>query len=121
MRIQSAISIIALASALVAGPAFAQSMTLGGNAVAEADVAAVQARCDALKLESEASLVEQSEKSAESGEVAEGEAVPAEGEAADGNAGSEAPAVNGMDQATSTIDLETVTLEDCEGGGWLAK
>lgn len=116
MRIQSAISVIALVFGLIAGPAFAQSLTIGGEVVADADVAAVQARCDELKLASEGSISESTEQTTD--EVTDEDGAVVE---EDEGASSDEPEVNGMDQALATIDLETITLADCEAGGWITQ
>lgn len=110
MTIKSALSVIALAAGLVAGPAIAQSATLptmiGGITVPEAEAGAVKARCDELKLAAGESLVEESDSDTDD-DASEADDVAGKPDA---------------DGATAvTVDLELVTLEDCEADGWLTE
>jgi len=115
MTIKSTLSVVALLSGIAfSGAAFAQEMTIAGAPVAEADVAAVQERCDQLSTAaSTQSLVENSENeasdSSETGASVEGDATI-----------SSAEAVNEIQQSTTTIDLETITLQNCIDGGFVA-
>ena len=109
MTIKSALSVVALTVALT-GASFAQGMTLNGVAVSEGDMAAVQERCDQL---ANASATESLTETSDSSE--------------DTTAGgtdatiTDAPAVNEIEDATSTVDLDTVTLEACTAGGFTAE
>ena len=93
MSIKAAVSAVALASAMMIAPAMAQDAelptTIGGVTVTAEDQAAVQAKCDELA-------------------------------AADGAAGAtDHPPAEGLENATSTIDLSVITLEDCTADGWV--
>ena len=116
MSIKAAVSALALTSAMLVAPAFAQdaaatpSWTIGGNAVAEGDQAAVQAKCDELALESNSSLSDSTEEGAAAGTNTTDE---------DPTRTSDQPPAEGLDNATTTIDLTTITLENCNEGGWL--
>ena len=109
MTIKSALSVVALTVALT-GASFAQGMTLNGVAVSEADAPAVQERCDQL---ANASATESlTETTGSSDDTSAG--------AADATIAS-APAVNEVQNATTTVDLDTVTLESCAAGGFTTK
>jgi len=115
MTIKSALSVIALATGLVAGPALAQSTALptmiGSISVPEAEAGAVKARCDELKLAAETqSLAETSDNET----VADENQTTAVGDATIVNV----PAVDGA--TAVTVDLSLVTLQDCEADGWFA-
>jgi hypothetical protein len=117
MSIKAAVSAVALASAMLVAPAFAQdaaapSWTISGNAVAEQDQAAVQARCDDLQIAKDTQSLTQESNDDEqaTGDQADAGAVDA-GTIND-------PATDS--ETATTIDLSTITLEDCEAGGWYA-
>lgn len=117
MTIKSALSVIALAAGLVAGPVFAQTAALptmiGSIAVPEAEAGAVKARCDELKLAAETqSLVEDSEADDDAAADEEGDDAAGDAALVDEPESDGATAV--------TVDLDLVTLEDCEASGWFA-
>jgi hypothetical protein len=106
MTIKSALSVVALAAALSAGPVLAQDMMIGSQTVAETDVEAVKARCLDLQTAAETeSLTAESDTDAEETSVAGNAEIANE------------PALTDSPTALS-IDLALVTLEDCEAGGW---
>ena len=110
MTVKSALSVIALAAGLVAGPAFAQDLMIGSQTVAEADVEAVKGRCMDLQTAAETeSLVSESDSETETDEN--------ETEVAGDAAISSEPALTDSTTAVG-VDLALVTLEDCEAGGW---
>lgn len=105
MHVKSVVSAVALSAAmLLSGTAFAQTM-LGGVEVSAEDLPAVTERCEQL-VTAEAS-----------GSLTDSDTT------ADDNAGAadatvdNAPAVNEVEAATATIDLDTVTLEQCTEAG----
>jgi hypothetical protein len=114
MTIKSALSVVALAAGLVAAPVLAQSPTMiGTQTVTEADVGAVQARCDVLRTNAETeSLVSESDSETETETDTDTETSVA-GDAAV----SSEPAVTESASASS-VDVAIITLEDCEAGGW---
>jgi hypothetical protein len=117
MTIKSALSVLALTVALT-GASYAQGMTINGAAVSDADMGAVQERCDGLANAAETeSLTETSDDGSEenSAETTANN---------DANAGNDAvianpPAVNGAQNATSTIDLATIDMQACIDGGFV--
>ncbi|MBJ7576979.1 hypothetical protein JHC09_03655 [Devosia sp. MC532] len=114
MHMKSAISIFALTVGMMVVPAMAQdAKTISGNPVIEGDVAAVQAKCDEIALaaggSSEMNATENNTLSdAAAGGVANVEPT-----------GGDKPAAEGLAQATTTIDLSVITLEQCKEGGWV--
>lgn len=117
MSIKSAVSAVALVSAMLVAPAFAQDaaataatteFTIGGNAVLAEDQAAVQAKCDELSTAANTSLSDSTEDGAAAGTNTTEE---------DPTRASDQPPAEGLDNATTTIDLTTVTLEDCTEAG----
>jgi hypothetical protein len=109
MTIKSALSVVALTVAF-SGAAFAQGMTINGVAVSDADLGAVQERCDQLANASTTqSLTDSTESSADSTAGGTDATI------------TEAPAVNEAQDSTATIDLDTVTLEACTTGGFVTK
>ncbi len=109
MTIKSALSVVALTVALT-GASFAQGMTLNGVAVSEADAPAVQERCDQLaNAESTESLTDTSSSNDDTSAGSNDAAI------------TNAPAVNEVQNATTTVDLDTVTLESCAAGGFTTK
>lgn len=138
MTIKSALSVIALAAGLVATPAIAQTtMMIGTQTVAEADVEAVKARCLDLKTAADTqSLVttsegEEADTDADTdadadaeldadAEVDAGEvAVDAETETTLETDASIANAPATDAETATSVDLDIITLEECEAGGWL--
>lgn len=109
MTIKSALSVVALTVALTGG-AFAQGMTMNGVAVSEGDMAAVQERCDQLANASTTESLTESSDSTEDTSAGGADATI-----------TDAPAVNEMADATTTVDLDTVTLEACTTGGFTAE
>lgn len=107
MNIKSLVSAIALTSALaLSGPVFAQTM-INGAAVSEADLPAVQQRCDDLKTaDATESLTDTTKKTVDSA-----------GAAATPNA----PAVNETANATTKVDLDLLTLDACVTAGLVTK
>lgn len=85
---KSLVSPIALAFGLALTSAAAAQTWVGGQDVAEADLAVVQSWCDTLAL---ADL--------------------------NADADAEAPQVDEADNALSAVDLTTITLEDCREAG----
>lgn len=112
MNAKALISAIALASALgLSAPAMAQEHMIGGNAVPTDQVEAVQAKCDELRAAAPAA-------GAETPAPAAGAEAPAP--AAD--AATPAPAADAAASAAGAaqIDLETLTVEMCDEGGFAA-
>ena|SRR5690606_31534470 len=108
MTIKSALSVVALATGLIAGPVLAQDLMIGTQTVSEADVEAVKARCADLKLAAE------SESLATTGVDA-----PAEDNAETPAGDATIQDVPAADAETATmVDLDIVTLEECEADGW---
>jgi len=117
MTIKSALSVVALAAGLVAVPSFAQDRMIGTFSVPAAEVRAVQARCDDLKLNADTeSLVSESDSETDNEDDAEDDANTETEVAGDAGVSSE-PALTDSPTAT-TVDLAAITLEDCEAGGW---
>ena len=107
MNIKSLISVVALTSAFAfAGPAFAQT-TFNGAELSEGDLAAVTERCEQLVTASNTSATDASTADSGTDDTAGG---------SDANI-DEAPEVNELEAATSTVDLDTVTLEQCTAAG----
>ena len=111
MTIKSALSVVALAAGLAATPVFAQGMMIGSQTVAEADVETVKARCVELQTAADTGA---SATDAETANVDSDEP----DEVTEGEATFEDEANDGTEEQASTLDLEVVTLEDCEAGGW---
>ena len=104
MTIKSALSIIALTTSLAfSGSAMAQT-SINGVAVSDADLPAVQERCDQLQGAASETLSNTSSDSAESAGEADATL-------------DDAPGVNEMANMTSNIDLDTITLEACVDAG----
>ena len=103
MQIKSIASIVAITSALAIGPAFAQ-FTIGGQDLNEEDRAQVEAYC--AELANEAAI----------------DAPETDNDAADGTAdasdGGEGVQPSATDQATTTVDLQAISLEDCTEAGF---
>jgi hypothetical protein len=109
---RSVISAIALTAAMMlSGGAFAQDTMaqptmIGGQAVSEADLPKVQAQCNTLagveneSLATETTATEGSTEPDGAGDLGEDSEVP-----------------NGTDQATTTVDLALITIEECKAAG----
>lgn len=107
MTVKSALSVVALTMAL-SGAAFAQGMTINGAAVSEADMPAVQERCDQLSTaESTQSLTEST--------------TTEDSTAANDAVVTNAPATNEAQDATATIDLDSISLQACIDGGFVTQ
>ena len=109
MQLKAFASTIALAAALaVSGPVYAQSM-INGMTIPEAELAAVQERCDELKVAAD------TESLASEGQDMDDETAEDAGEAEV----EDAPAADtGTAQATTpTIDLDTIDLQACVDAG----
>jgi hypothetical protein len=103
MKFSALLAPLAVAATLsVSGFAFADTMVAGMN-VTDAELPKVQARCDEL-------FTSSSTMSTTEDTTAADPAAPADGL-------DDAPEVNGMDQATTVIDLEVLTLENCKEAG----
>jgi uncharacterized iron-regulated protein len=103
MHIKSVVSAAALSAALLfSGSAYAQTMFNGSEVSAE-DLPALQERCEMLG--TAASTQSLSDNPTQDGETA-GDAAAAQ-----------VPDVNEIEQATTTLDLDTVTLEQCTEAG----
>jgi hypothetical protein len=114
MHMKSAISIFALTIGMMTVPAMAQdAKTIAGNPVAEADVIAVQAKCDEIALAAGGSMEMNSTETNTLSDAAAGGLPNAE------PSGGDKPAAEGLANALTTIDLNSVTLEQCEEGGWV--
>lgn len=112
MTIKSALSVAALTVALT-GAAFAQGMTMNGVAVSETDMPAVQERCDQLSnAEATQSLSPTVDSSSETG---------SNGTAANDAVIENAPSTNEVQNATTTIDLDTISLQACIDGGFVTQ
>ena len=115
MTIKSALSVAALTLAL-SGAAFAQGMTMNGVAVSEADMPAVQERCDQLSnAEATQSLTDTPNAAADTAT-----------DSNDSNASNDAvlenaPATNEVQNATTKIDLDTISLQACIDGGFVTQ
>ena len=108
MHIKSLVSVVALSTVFAfSGPAFAQTM-FAGAALSEADLGAVTERCEQLVTASTtASATDSATGDSSTDDTAGG---------SDANV-DEAPEVNELEAATSTIDLDTVTIEQCTEAG----
>ena len=106
MQVKTLISILAVSTALAfAGPASAQ--TMNGNAISADDLPKVQARCD--ELSTAATTSPAADQGADKTTTEAGQA--------DATLNS-APQTNAADEATtSSVDLDTLTLEMCTEAG----
>lgn len=104
MQVKTLFSVLAVATALsFAGPAFAET-TINGAVVSADDLPKVQARCDEIANTATSSL------------STDDTAMKSDAAAADATT-TDTPKVNEIDQATSTIDLDTLTVETCTTAG----
>jgi len=116
MTIKSVLSVAAITIALT-GATFAQGMTMNGTAVAEGDMAAVQERCDQLaNAESTESLTATSDDTNASDGTNTNDATAGNDALVEN-----APGVNEAANATTTIDLDTISLQACVDGGFVTK
>lgn len=107
MQVKTLISILAVGTALAfAGPASAQSM-INGTAISADDLPKVQARCD--ELANAADTESLSEDTKENSTDTNAGAADATVETT--------PQANEAANATSAIDLDTLTLEACTDAG----
>jgi len=126
MTIKSALSVVALAAGLTAVPALAQTSTLptmiGTQTVSETDAGAVKARCEQLQLEAETESLAGTETLPDSNDGTD------DGEENDNT--DDSGADDAADDTSETdseadgpsavmVDLEIITLEECEADGWL--
>lgn len=106
----SVISAVALTAAMLASPvAFAQDTTaaptmIGGQALSAEDLPKVQAQCDTLN-------------SVEKESMASSDATNDEPDGAGDLTDPASDVPNGTDQATSTVDLSLITIEECKEAG----
>lgn len=117
MTIKSALSILALSTSLAfAGSAMAQT-SINGVDVSDSDLPAVQERCDQLLVAD----------TTESTSTATDDAAEAENNGADDTASAadatidDAPDVNEMANMTSSVDLDTITLQACLDAGLVTR
>ena len=108
MHVKSIVSALALSAALaLSGPAFAQTMFNGVELSAE-DLPAVTERCE--QLVTAAGTAGTAETTTEDAAAADS----TETTAATAEATTDVPAVNEVEAATTaSIDLDTITLEQC--------
>lgn len=105
MNLKTTLSALALTAAFaVTGPAFAQTM-INGAAVPEADLPAVQQRCDELKTADDTASLADTKAGDEVVKDAGDAATP------------DAPLPNEAANATTTVDLDNLTLEACVEAG----
>jgi len=117
MTVKSALSVVALTVAFT-GAAFAQGMMINGAAVSETDMPAVQERCDQL---ANASSTESLSPTTEDGEASGtdgGDTNSATSTTAADGTLDNAPTANAAQNATTTIDIDAITLEACTEGGF---
>ena len=108
MTIKTALSAIALSAGLLATPAFAQGMMIGTQTVAEADAEAVKARCADLQLASET----ESLSSTDTDDSDDSSEPSTAGDATI----QDVPET--QSETALSVDLDIITLQDCEAGGW---
>ena len=105
MQVKALFSVLAVATALsFAGPAFAET-TINGAVVSADDLPKVQARCDELAGTADNSLSGNT-PCANNSDAASADATT-----------TDTPKVNEVDNATSKIDLDTLTVEACTTAG----
>ncbi|GHA16062.1 hypothetical protein GCM10007989_08830 [Devosia pacifica] len=109
MHIKTLVSTFAIGAALAfAGPAAAQTM-INGTEISEDDMAAVEARCDELFVASATdSIANDNDDGIEEDNDSAG-SIDATIE--------DAPDVNDLENATTTIDLDTIDLQACMDAG----
>lgn len=116
MTIKSALSVVALAAGLIAAPVLAQDM-IGSQSVSEADRAAVSARC----LDLQAGSADATANGGTSSTSTE-DAVDTDDSTPtfEDDVGADAESDETVDEVGVTLDLDAITLEDCEASGWYA-
>lgn len=115
------VSVMTLATALgFSAPTFAQDMQhmIGGNAVPAAQVEAVQAKCDELRATGSADSAATTDTTTET-DAAAGTATDATTDAT-GTAASTGTDAAASPGAEVEVDLETLTIEMCDEGGFTA-
>jgi len=119
MTVKSALSVVALTVAF-AGSAFAQGMTINGVVVPEDELAAVEERCLQLSNAEETESLTETEDDATDADDANDEEVGTNETTGGNDALTEnAPNVNEVEDATTVIDLDTITLQACIDGGFV--
>jgi len=113
MQFKSLVSAVALSAAFaLAGPAFAQT-TFNGAVLSETDLPAVTERCEQL-VNADATESLSTESSTDTAATDNNEV----SDAGDASATSDSvPDVNEVENAVTTIDLDTITLEQCTAAG----
>lgn len=107
------ITSLALATAMLAGPAMAQTAIAGGTVTAE-ELPYVQAQCDTLaRVDSTATAADAGAQKTKDDDKADDKA---NDDSADKAADSAAPP-EASKQLVSSIDLSLLTLEDCKTAG----
>lgn len=122
MRVKSVVSVLAMAAAMAAAPAFAQdaaaSYTIRGTEIGEADRAAVQAACDAL-LADEGSTVESATDTSSSVTTdTETGSDDTDSEAVNTSSNDSPPAEGLNATGPGGLDLDAITIDECNEGGW---
>lgn len=109
MRKTSLISALALAAGLtLSGNAFAQ-VTIGGATVPESDVPTIRAQCVELQTSANSTSVAAATSGEQNGS--------SKGDDSQGGGTNAQP--SGADQSSTTFDLETLTLDQCQEAGLL--
>jgi len=121
MRVKTALTSIALISSL-AFSGVAYGATINGVDIPEDELAAVQARCDELKVADDTqslSTTEDSDSTATDDSMTSDEPTGSSDESSAGEDAvvDNAPAVDEAANATGTIDLDTITLQACMDAG----
>lgn len=119
MRVKSALTSIALVAGLsFSGPAFAAM--INGVEIPEGEMAAVQQRCDELvTADNTESLTADSSTTADDNSASSAD--NNNDSSADDAVVETAPDVNEAVDATTKIDLETITLQACTDAGLVTK
>ena len=118
MRVKSALTSIALVAGLsFSGPAFAAM--INGVEIPEGEMAAVQQRCDQLAT---AEATEPLATDAQANTEADAQSSDSEDDSsAESALVEDVPNVNEVADATTKIDLETITLQACTDAGLVTK
>lgn len=120
MTIKSAIAALTFAAGLIAAPAFAQDAMatnsmeamptmIGTQAVSEADAPLVAKTCTQLNLSTNTSLNDSTQ------DGAAGQNTTSE----DTSRTTDNPPAEGLAPAVAKVDLNAITLEECQSGGWI--
>ncbi|MBN9334192.1 hypothetical protein [Devosia sp.] len=121
MTIKSALSVAALTVALT-GAAFAQGMTMNGAPVSESDMPAVQERCDQLSnAAATQSLTDNSSDTHSDANDANDTNDTNDTNASNDAVLENAPETNELANATTKIDLDTISLQACIDGGFVTQ